>query len=77
MSSVKLYLGCCSRNFGNDRNQGPRIGFKILKVKFNNCIKYDWRKTEPADFDDHSQAYIPHMDKSNGTLISLNIESNK
>jgi hypothetical protein len=28
-------------------------------------------------FDDHSQAYIPHMDKENGTLISLNIETIK
>lgn len=44
---------------------------------FKNCVKYDWRKTEHADFDDHSQAYIPHMDKSNGTLISLNVECNK
>jgi predicted SAM-dependent methyltransferase len=35
---------------------------------------YDWRKTSHAHFDDHSQAYIPHMDKENGTLISLNVE---
>lgn len=39
--------------------------------KINN---YDWRMTEHANFDDHSQAYIPHMDKENGTLISLNVE---
>ncbi|HAI38830.1 MAG TPA: methyltransferase, partial [Maribacter sp.] len=39
--------------------------------------KYDWRQTEHAKFDDHSQAYIPHMDKENGTLISLNIEAVK
>jgi SAM-dependent methyltransferase len=36
--------------------------------------RYDWRKTEHAQFDDHSQAYIPHMDKEHGTLISLNVE---
>ena len=36
--------------------------------------KYDWRETEHSEFDDHSQAYIPHMDKDTGTLISLNIE---
>ncbi len=35
---------------------------------------YDWSKTEHSEFDDHSQAYIPHMDKENGTLISLNVE---
>ena len=42
-----------------------------------NIFIYDWRKTEHAQFDDHSQAYLPHMDKKNGELISLNVESNK
>lgn len=42
-------------------------GFKSFK-------RYDWRETEHAKFDDHSQAYLPHMDKENGTLISLNME---
>ena len=36
--------------------------------------KYNWKNTEHAQFDDHSQAYLPDMDKENGTLISLNIE---
>ena len=36
--------------------------------------KYNWRKTEHSMFDDHSQAYLPHMDKENGILISLNVE---
>ena len=44
---------------------------------FQNVKKYDWRKTDHAAFDDHSQAYIPHMDKEDGTLISLNIECTK
>ncbi len=38
---------------------------------------YDWRKTEHSNFDDQSQAYYPHMDKINGTLISLNMECRK
>jgi ubiquinone/menaquinone biosynthesis C-methylase UbiE len=38
---------------------------------------YDWRDTEHAGIDDHSQAYLPHMDKENGILISLNIETVK
>lgn len=46
------------------------IGFKEVEI-------YDWRKTDHAQFDDHSQAYYPHMDKENGTLISLNIECSK
>tara|TARA_Y100000361_G_scaffold152981_1_gene173685 strand:- start:1770 stop:2324 length:555 start_codon:yes stop_codon:yes gene_type:complete len=39
--------------------------------------KYNWRKTKHSQFDDHSQAYIPHMDKDNGILISLNVEGVK
>jgi len=41
---------------------------------YKNCRIYNWRNTEHSHFDDHSQAYIPHMDKENGTLISLNVE---
>ena len=41
---------------------------------FSQIIRYNWRETEHSDFDDHSQAYIPHMDKENGTLVSLNVE---
>ena len=44
---------------------------------FKDVDKYDWRKTEHHMFDDHSQAYLPHMDKDNGTLISLNVEAKK
>jgi len=44
---------------------------------FENIRMYDWRETEHAHFDDHSQAYFPHMDKENGTLISLNMECEK
>lgn len=44
---------------------------------FKNIDHWDWRKTEHAQFDDHSQAYLPHMDKENGVLISLNIQCEK
>lgn len=51
---------------------------EILKeCGFNKVIYYDWKETEHSKFDDHSQAYIPHMDKENGVLISLNIETVK
>lgn len=49
----------------------------LLKVGFKNIKLYDWRNTEHSKIDDHSQAYIPHMDKENGTLISLNVECEK
>lgn len=42
-------------------------GFKDVK-------KWDWKQVEHGNSDDYSQSYIPHMDKENGTLMSLNIE---
>lgn len=44
---------------------------------FGNVRRYDWRQTIHKDYDDHSQAYYPHMDKENGILISLNVEATK
>jgi predicted SAM-dependent methyltransferase len=38
---------------------------------------WDWRQTEHAQIDDHSQAYFPHMDKAGGLLLSLNLEARK
>jgi ubiquinone/menaquinone biosynthesis C-methylase UbiE len=49
----------------------------LLNCGFGNVRKYDWRLTEHAEFDDHSQSYLPHMDKTNGVLLSLNIECEK
>jgi predicted SAM-dependent methyltransferase len=49
----------------------------LVETGFNNVKKYDWEKTEHAEFDDHSQAYFPHMHKKNGMLISLNVEATK
>ena len=49
-----------------------QLGFREIK-------QWDWRqvfKNNP-EYDDHSQAYFPHMDKENGRLISLNIECKK
>ena len=46
----------------------------LNKCGFKNVDFYDWRHTCHSEYDDHSQAYIPHMDKENGTLISLNVE---
>ena len=46
------------------------IGMKEIK-------KYNWEETSHSEFDDHSQAYLPHMDKENGTSMSLNVECKK
>lgn len=44
---------------------------------FQKVRRYDWRETIHKDYDDYSQAYIPHMDKDDGTLISLNVAASK
>lgn len=44
---------------------------------FKNIHRYDWRQTIHKDYDDFSQAYIPHLDKEHGILISLNVEAEK
>jgi len=49
----------------------------LSKLGFRNICKYDWRITDHANFDDHSQAYYPSMDKENGLLVSLNVECEK
>lgn len=55
----------------------PSLTDVLQRSGFNNVQQYDWRHTEHADMDDYSQAYIPHMDKENGILISLNVECQK
>lgn len=44
---------------------------------FTHVRRYEWRDTIHKDFDDFSQAYLPHMDKEHGLLISLNLETVK
>ena len=60
------------------------IGFDFESLKedleaigFKGVGKWDWHTTEHSHIDDFSQAYIPHMDKENGVLMSLNIEAKK
>lgn len=56
--------------------------FKLLSemltnIGFRKIQRYDWGETEHCYIDDYSQAYLPHMDKINGMLMSLNIEAIK
>lgn len=49
--------------------------YEILAIAgFRNIHHWNWHETEHAAIDDFSQAYYPHMDKTSGHLISLNIE---
>lgn len=49
----------------------------LLEIGFREVRRWDWRTTEHADIDDFSQAYIPHLHKDTGKLMSLNIEAVK
>ena len=49
----------------------------LLSLGFKKVYRYDWRQTVHKDIDDFSQAYLPHMAKETGTLMSLNIEAVK
>jgi predicted SAM-dependent methyltransferase len=46
----------------------------LTEAGFTNARRWDWRTTEHAQIDDHSQAYFPHMQKETGLLVSLNME---
>jgi predicted SAM-dependent methyltransferase len=46
------------------------LGYKDVKM-------WNWKEVEHGSVDDYSQAYLPHMDKENGDLMSLNIECTK
>lgn len=50
----------------------------LLEAGFMDVQLWDWRQIfveELAGFDDYSQAYIPHMNKEAGKLISLNMQA--
>ena len=44
---------------------------------FSNISKWDWKDVDHGHQDDYSQAYLPHMNKQSGLLMSLNIEAKK
>ena len=49
----------------------------LEEVGFIHVCRFDWRITEHGHIDDYSQSYLPHMDKENGQLMSLNVEGTK
>lgn len=57
-------------NFQTLRDHLLRAGFKKVRP-------WDWKNTEHKDHDDYSQCFLPHMDKENGRLMSLNLEAVK
>ena len=55
----------------------PTLEARLKAVGFSQCRLWDWRSTEHRQVDDYSQAYLPHLDKEHGTLVSLNLEAIK
>jgi ubiquinone/menaquinone biosynthesis C-methylase UbiE len=60
------------------------VGFDFITLKedleflgFKSVDLWDWKSVEHGFFDDFSQAYLPHMEKENGILMSLNIQAKK
>lgn len=49
----------------------------LIEVGFSSTRRWDWRTTEHSGLDDYSQAYLPHMAKDTGRLVSLNLEGVK
>jgi predicted SAM-dependent methyltransferase len=49
----------------------------LIEVGFSSVRRWDWRETEHSSLDDYSQAYLPHMAKDTGRLVSLNLEGVK
>lgn len=69
---------------GGQRNQfdfhksifDEKFLFEMLdQCGFSRYSRYDWRDHDVGklDIDDCSQCYMPHMDKKNGFLVSLNV----
>ena len=55
----------------------PFLKQALENVGFHEVRRWDWRDTDHAQVDDYSQAYLPHLDKRNGQLMSLNLEAIK
>ena len=54
-----------------------RLQRLLEAVGFKDVRRYDWRETPHRNYVDFSQAYLPHMDKEHGVLMSLNVEATK
>jgi predicted SAM-dependent methyltransferase len=55
----------------------PYLTELLQEAGFQEVRRWDWRTTEHSDIDDYSQAHLPHMDRENGRLMSLNLEATK
>ena len=64
-------------NFHYQTYDFNRLKRLLEEAGFVDIQRYDWKDFLPADYDDYSRAYLPHMDFENGRLMSLNIIARK
>lgn len=64
-------------NYHYNAFDARRLTRLLRETGFSAVRPWDWRHTEHTAVDDFSQAFYPHMDKANGTQISLNLEGVK
>jgi len=57
-------------DFASLKSDLESIGFKDVR-------EWNWKNTNHSHIDDLSQAHLPHMNKKNGRLVSLNVEATK
>jgi len=65
---MKPHLGCNRR--------GIKGWVNVDLVHLPNVI-YNTLNGNAEIYDDHLQAYLPHMEKENGLFVSLNVEAEK
>ena len=51
------------------------LSSSLLEAGFKSVRPWDWHAVDHGQIDDYSQAYLPHLDKQNGLLMSLNLEA--
>lgn len=91
-AAMKWYLGhgkieeISGFLWGGQRNEYDHhgVGFDftslanmLMAIGFQRVQRYDWKLTDHAYVDDYSQAFLPHMNKQHGQLMSLNVEATK
>jgi hypothetical protein len=55
----------------------PFLIVALEDVGFCSIRPWDWQIIDHIDFNDLSQAHLPHMKKYKSTLVSLNLEALK
>lgn len=53
------------------------LKIELEKTGFHQIERWDWKDMPSKNQDDYSKCFLPHMDKENGMLMSLNVRAIK